>query len=514
VLDPGVRQLSEDLWRGGSPARVLRLTAQGRAAWRQLARGPVDSPATGALARRLTDAGMAHPRPPTTLTGADVTVVIPVRDRAALLARCLSALDSPYPVIVVDDGSRDPDAAARVAAERGATLVTRSTNGGAAAARNTGLTHVTTDLVAFVDSDCLPSPGWIDQLVGHFADPTVAAVAPRVIPLAPHTWAGRYTQVASSLDSGDQPARVAPNTRVSYVPTAALVARRSALLTVARRGDVFDPTMSIGEDIDLVWRLHANGWRIRYDPAVHIGHHEPPTWRGLLARRLRYGMSAAPLAVRHRRNLTHLVLHPWPALTVAALLARRPLLAGSAFAASVAAMNRALRANDIPTGGVPRAMATAVGQTWLGIGHYATQFAAPALAALMVPGGRNRWARRIAAGSLLLGPPLVGWARRRPALDPIRYTVAALADDIAYGAGVWAGCLVHRTTTPLRPVVTWRQRRIDSPESENRHEQSLVRIRRRCTAARQETAASVGVRRAHRRLRERHHAEGQRRRVR
>jgi mycofactocin glycosyltransferase len=75
----------------------------------------------------------------------------------------------------------------------------------------------------------------------------------------------------------------------------------------------------------------------------------------------------------------------------------------------------------------------------------------------------------IAAGSLLLGLPLVGWARRRSALDPIRYTVAGLADDIACGAGVWAGCLAHRTAAPLRPVVTWRQRRIDSPESENRH---------------------------------------------
>ena len=37
----------------------------------------------------------------------------------------------------------------------------------------------------------------------------------------------------------------------------------------------------------------------------------------------------------------------------------------------------------------------------------------------------------IAASSLLLGLPLVGWARRRSALDPIRYTVAGVADDIA-----------------------------------------------------------------------------------
>jgi hypothetical protein len=49
-----------------------------------------------------------------------------------------------------------------------------------------------------------------------------------------------------------------------------------------------------------------------------------------------------------------------------------------------------------------------------------------------------------------------------------------LADDITCGAGVWAGCLAYRTTIPLRPVVAWRQQRIDYPESENRHGQSLV----------------------------------------
>ena len=452
VLDPATRQLSADLWLGGSPARAVRLTAKGSVAWRELLRGPIASRAAGALARRFVDGGLAHPVPPAPASAADVTVVIPVRDRAVLLSRCLTALDGRYPTVVVDDGSDDPAAVAAVVAGHGATLVRRPVNGGAAAARNTGLAHVTTELVAFVDSDCVPEPGWIDRLAGHFADPTVAAVAPRITPLAPDTWAGRYTRAASSLDLGDRPARVAPNTRVSYVPTAALIVRRRALDEFARRGEVFDPTMSIGEDVDLVWRLHDNGWRVRYDPSVRVGHHEPRTWRGLLGRRLRYGTSAAPLAVRHPRNLTHLVLQPWPAVTVAALLARRPLLAAGAFAMSVESTSRARRANDIPTGAIPGAVA-ATRQTWLGIGAYATQFAAPLLVAVMLPGGRSRWARRAAAGSLLLGAPLAGWVRRRPALDPVRYTIAALADDIAYGAGVWAGCLAEHTTRPLRPAV-------------------------------------------------------------
>lgn len=452
ALDPGTRRLAHDLWFGGSPARALRLTAKGSAAWQELLRGPVTSRAAGALARRFVDGGLAHPLPPAPAAAADVTVVIPVRDRAALLGRCLAALGGRRPAVVVDDGSRDPAAVAAVAARHGATLVRRTVNGGAGAARNTGLAHVTSEFVAFVDSDCVPEPGWIDRLAGHFADPAVAAVAPRITPLAPDTWAGRYTRAASSLDLGDRPARVVPHGRVAYVPTAALIARRSALDEVARHGEVFDPALPVGEDVDLVWRLHERGWRVRYDPSVRVGHHEPHTWRGLLGRRLRYGTSAAPLAVRHPGNVTHLVLRPWPALTVAALLARRPLLAAGAFALSVESTGRALRANDIPAGGIPGAVA-ATRQTWLGIGAYATRFAAPLLVAAMLPGGRTRWARRAAAGSLLLGTPLAGWLRRGPELDPVRYTLASLADDLAYGAGVWAGCLAQHTTKPLHPTV-------------------------------------------------------------
>jgi hypothetical protein len=105
-----------------------------------------------------------------------------------------------------------------------------------------------------------------------------------------------------------------------------------------------------------------------------------------------------------------------------------------------------------------------VHQTWLGIGRYGTQFAAPLLvAALVAPGGSTparRWGRRAAAASLLLGGPLTALAARRPALDPVRFVLGHLADDVAYGAGVWAGCVRARTTAPIRPAVSWRPFRI------------------------------------------------------
>src|SRR5262249_29420200 len=154
-------------------------------------------------------------------------------------------------VLVVDDGSADPGAVADAAAAHAAALVRRPVNGGPGAARNTGLLGVTTELVAFLDSDCVPEPGWIERLAAHLADPAVAAAAPRVV-AAPASagWAGRYTTAACCLDLGDAEARVVPGTRVAYVPTAALVARRAALGPGTGTGGVFDPALRWGEDVD------------------------------------------------------------------------------------------------------------------------------------------------------------------------------------------------------------------------------------------------------------------------
>jgi mycofactocin system glycosyltransferase len=459
--DAGTKQLSDGTLFGGSPARAMRLTAAGQAALAELRDGPVRSAAAGVLARRMTDAGLAHPVPPPAAGPVTVTVVIPVRDRADMLSRCLSALGDDHPVVVVDDGSADGAAVAAVAARHGAELRRRPVSGGPAAARNTGLAGVQTDLVAFLDSDCRPPAGWIGKLAAHLADPLAAAVAPRIVTegQVPGPAVCRYEQARGSLDLGARPGRVMPGSRVSYVPTAALVVRRSALTEVTAAGYVFDEALRYGEDVDLIWRLHAAGWRIRYEPAVRVAHDGPGTWAGLLARRFRYGTSAAPLASRHPGGLAPLVLQPWPAITTGALLAGRPAAAAAGLTAGWLELTGAVRRAGLPADGTAAASLTAVRQTWLGAGRYATQFAAPALACALAGGGGSgarRWRRRAAAASLLLGPALTTYAQQKPDLGPVRFALAHIADDVCYGAGVWAGCLAARTLVPLRPAISRR----------------------------------------------------------
>jgi mycofactocin system glycosyltransferase len=524
-LDQDTKQLSDGSLFGGSPARVMRLTPAGTAALAELQAGPVRSAAGGQLARRLTDAGLAHPvladpvvadavlpdpvfantglantglastvpaktRPadPAASAGCShqsgdrhgtttVTVIIPVRDRLAMLERCLAATGTRYPVIVIDDGSADPDAIAAIAVRHGAAIRRRAANGGPAAARNTGLAGVGTDLIAFLDSDCVPPSGWVDRLARHFADPLVGAVAPRIVPIsnpgsrqvAARPPVARYAAACGSLDLGPRPARVLPGSRVAYVPTAALVVRRTALDSLAAGRPPFDPALRYGEDVDLIWRLHEAGWRIRYEPSVQVAHDEPASWAGLLGRRFRYGTSAAPLARRHPASMAPLVLHPWPTVSAAALLARRPVVAVAGLAGAWLDVTTALRRVGVPADGTPAAMVTAVRQTWLGIGRYATQFGVTAVALAMArPGGKSatrRWGRRAAAASLLLGPAVNAYAECKPELDPVRFTLARIADDICYGAGVWVGCLRERTLVPVKPTVSWRLLRLSGPRS-------------------------------------------------
>jgi len=458
ALDPALHRYRDGtVLAGGRPGRVVTLTSDGARSLDALVAGGPSDPATRTLAGRLVAAGMAHPRRPvahpdstTPPTGSDVTVVVPVHDRLPALADCLRSLGRSVPVVVVDDGSADPGAVADLCRRHGARVVHRPVNGGPGVARGSADDLVATGLVAYVDSDCTVPDGWLDDLLWHFADPGVAAVAPRIRPAAPSSHSrrrsiDRFGRSHSPLDLGPDEGEVGPDRAVRYVPTAALVVRRAALHAVGG----FDPGLRVGEDVDLVWRLVEAGWRIRYEPDVTVSHVEPDRWRDLLGRRLRYGTSAAPLAVRHPGRLAPVELRLRPAAAAAALLAGRPVLAGAVVAASAVPLARTVAPLGIPAFQAWRWAGGAAGWTVMGLGRAATMLAGPGLVGLAASGRRGRRA----AAALVLVPPIVDWVRLRPDLDLPRWVLASVADDVAYGAGVWIGSFRDRTAAPLLPSV-------------------------------------------------------------
>lgn len=100
-----------------------------------------------------------------------VSVVIPVKNDAPALARCLEALarqTAPADEIVVVDNA-STDASAEVARSAGARVVTCAEPGIPAAAA-TGYDSATGDVVLRLDADCLPAEDWIAAYLAAFAD--------------------------------------------------------------------------------------------------------------------------------------------------------------------------------------------------------------------------------------------------------------------------------------------------------------------------------------------------------
>jgi len=458
ALDPGVRRIDGgSVLVGGSPLRLLRLTAAGTGLVDRLVAGDPVPRSGGAqrLVRRLLDAGMAHPRPGRSpFARTDVTVVIPVRDRSDDLAATLAAIGDVAAVVVVDDGSED-SAVEGVARGHRATYLRHAHTRGPAAARNTGWREASTTLVAFVDADCEPQPGWLERLLPHFGDPCVAAVAPRITSRIPSTLPdalARYETAVPTLDRGPDEALVRPRSRVPFVPTAALVVRYEALAALGG----FDETMRVGEDVDFVWRLHEAGRSVRYDPSVQVSHPARATAAAWLHQRFEYGTSAAALAQRHGSAVAPLAVSPWSALAWALAGLGAPLTGSAVAAASTALLAPRLDGLEHPWKEAARlagkgnlyaglAVASAVRRPWWPI---------TATAALA--------SRRACAGVLaaVTIPAWLDWRRLRPALDPVRWTAIRLVDDIAYGAGVWRGCIQHRSLAALEPDLTsWPGRR-------------------------------------------------------
>lgn len=441
---------------GGSPGRLLRVAEPAVPlirAWRSGT--PVgNSAAHRALARRLLDAGMAHPVWPAAPAVGDVTVVVPTYARPGELSRCLDAVRRTAPeapVLVVDDGSPADAGVAAVAARFGARLVTHPENRGPSAARNTGLAAVRTPFAALVDSDVVVPDGWLHRLRPYFSDAAVAAVAPRVLGHGGgEGWLSAYEAAHSPLDMGPTPGVVRPGSLVPYVPTATLVVRIDALAGIA-----FDTALPIGEDVDFEWRLADAGWNVHYVPDVTTAHEHRTRLRPFVARRRLYARSIGLLERRHPGALPAARVSPALAATVVLLAVRRPVAAAGAAAIGVGLVARQLR--PVVPDAVPaaaRLVATGLPVTAMGlaraIGRVWWPVAVPA--AVAVP------RLRVPLAAALVAPVLADWWRagRAPRFD--RFLAARLVDDVVSTAGTWEGSLRAGTPGPLLPAGTRHRR--------------------------------------------------------
>ena len=122
------------------------------------------------------DPAIGEPATPTT----SVVVCAYTLDRWELLSAAVraAALQAHRPcevLLVVDHNDPLAERARDELADAGITVVENRHARGLSGARNTGVEDARGEIVAFLDDDAVPEPGWLGTLVAPFADPSVAA---------------------------------------------------------------------------------------------------------------------------------------------------------------------------------------------------------------------------------------------------------------------------------------------------------------------------------------------------
>lgn len=262
-----------------------------------------------------------------------LSFVIPVRNDAARLSRCLASIDaaagaSTVEVVVADNGSIDDTPA--TAGARGATVI--SVPGRlVGAVRNAGARASTGALIAFVDADHELRHDWIEAAVATMSDPDLAAAGCDYHPPDASTWVPRmYDRLRRHPEHPEEAA---------WLPSGNLVIRRSVFAAIGG----FDESLESCEDVDLCQRIRHSGGRLLAAPALFSTHHgDPRTLRAVFFSELWRGRDNLRVTLRAPMTLSNLVGLGFTVLYLAGLVALVVGLAASPLAGPVIAIAGAL----------------------------------------------------------------------------------------------------------------------------------------------------------------------------
>jgi GT2 family glycosyltransferase len=223
----------------------------------------------------------------------DVSVIVPTYNRPEKLRRCLAALAAqeggPYPVIVVDDGGEVP--LDFVSTEFGpwATLI-RRTNGGPAAARNSGVAAARTTLLCFTDDDCAPRPDWVRRMAEAQGGVRQRQVGGRVDNALQDNICAEASQSLCSylyeyFQSGAD--------SMAFFTTNNICCRRDDFLALNGFDENFPTAASEDRDFGMRWR--DAGGTLRYEDRAVVDHYHDLSLSGFWRQHSNYGRGARQL---------------------------------------------------------------------------------------------------------------------------------------------------------------------------------------------------------------------------
>lgn len=386
-----------------------------------------------------------------------ISIIVPVKDRRVELKRCLESLQRlDYPsdrlqIIVVDDGSSDNSA--EVARQAGAVCISSGGVGrGPAAARNKGADMACGDVLAFLDSDCTASPGWLRELASPFLEPETAAVGGLVRGYSTGTRLDRYEDAMSSLSLGKKEKWAGAGNDSFYLPSCNLLVRKEQFLAL----NGFDEKMRVGEDVDLCYRLRDSGFRIGYVPFGEIFHAHRNRIASFMSRRFAYGTSEALLLEKHDARYKKMQMSAFsfvlylllPTLFLAPMLAM-PLIIGLFFmdvSHQLFCISRVNVNGRLSVAGIIFARF----RNLFSLGYYVSYFAVRYYLPILI--GFSVLDSKIAAFTTLtfFWPATIDYFVKKSNVDFASFSLIYFLEQIAYSCGVFWGCFKRTKFTSYR----------------------------------------------------------------
>lgn len=225
-----------------------------------------------------------------------LSVIVPSRNRAVLLARTLQSLRGQelpadqFEVLVIDSGSTDDtrDMVARAQLDQNNLHYFRAARPGLHAARHLGMANARSDVLVFTDDDIEASPTWLAAVADGFFNRQATLLGGKCLPrfeTAPPRWLmkrwqtasglGRYLPALSLLDFGEL-VREIPATRVFGCNFAI---RRDALLAAGGfHPDAMPDELLLYRGDGETWvgrAVAANGGKVLYHPQATVFHFVP-----------------------------------------------------------------------------------------------------------------------------------------------------------------------------------------------------------------------------------------------
>lgn len=208
-----------------------------------------------------------------TTHGPKVSVVMPVFDAENFLHMSLPPLIAMknageiLEVIVVDDGSSDRSA--KIAVETGTMLICTGKRKGVAAARNLGVKHATGDIIWFVDADVVVHKDAALIIKSSFSDPVISAVfgSYDVNPLEKN-FLSQYKNLVHHYYHQQG------NSKAATFWSGCGAIRKTPFQAVGGFDSEVYKLPGI-EDIELGYRLRANGYHILLIPELQGQHLKP-----------------------------------------------------------------------------------------------------------------------------------------------------------------------------------------------------------------------------------------------